>query len=84
MICATKPDAATWVQCHINAFNFFGGVPKAVVLDNLKAGVVDADIYDPTINKNYAELERFYNFIADPAKVRTSEHKRCVAYCASF
>jgi transposase len=70
-----KQDAATWVQCHINAFNFFGGVPKAVVLDNLKAGVVAADIYDPTINKNYAGLERFYNFIADPAKVRTPEHK---------
>lgn len=70
-----KQDAATWVQCHINAFNFFGGVPKSIILDNLKAGVVDADIYDPTINKNYAELERFYNFIADPAKVRTPEHK---------
>jgi len=70
-----KQDIATWVQCHINAFNFFGGVPKAIILDNLKSGVIDADIYDPTINKNYAELERFYNFIADPAKVRTPEHK---------
>jgi len=70
-----RQDAMTWVQCHINAFNFLGGVPKAVLLDNLKAGVVKADIYDPTINKNYSELERFYNFIADPAKVRTPEHK---------
>ena len=70
-----KQDAMTWVQCHINAFNFLGGVPKAVLLDNLKAGVVKADIYDPTINKNYSELERFYDFIIDPAKVRTPEHK---------
>jgi transposase len=41
-----RQDAATWVQCHINAFNFFCGVPQAVLLDNLKAGVVAADIYD--------------------------------------
>ena len=44
-------------------------------MDNLKAGVITADIYDPTLNETYAELARFYGFVADPAKARTPEHK---------
>ena len=65
----------SWAQSHMNAFQFFGGVPACVLLDNLKSGVIKADIYDPTINETYAELSRFYDFIADPAKARTPEHK---------
>jgi transposase len=70
-----RQDTATWLDCHIRAFEFFGGCPKTVLLDNLKAGVIKADLYDPTINRAYAELERHYGFVADPAKVRTPEHK---------
>ena len=33
------------------------------------------DIYDPTLNRAYEELSRFYHFIADPAKVRQPQHK---------
>jgi len=63
------------MDCHIRAFEFFGGVPASVVLDNLKAGVLKADIYDPTLNRAYGELERHYGFIADPAKARMARHK---------
>lgn len=70
-----RQDTATWIDCHKRAFAFFGGVPKTILLDNLKAGVLKADIYDPTLNPAYAECERYYGFIADPAKVRTPEHK---------
>jgi transposase len=70
-----RQDIATWIDCHIRAFEFFGGVPASVVLDNLKAGVVKPDIYDPTINRAYAELERHYGFVADPAKVASPKHK---------
>jgi transposase len=70
-----RQDTTTWLDCHIRAFEFFNGCPKTVLLDNLKAGVVKTDLYDPTINRAYAELERHYGFVADPAKVRTPEHK---------
>jgi len=70
-----RQDVQTWLDCHIRAFEFFGGVPRTVLLDNLKAGVVKADLYDPTINRAYGELERHYGFVADPAKVATPEHK---------
>lgn len=70
-----RQDVETWIDCHIRAFEFFGGVPETVLLDNLKSGVIKPHTYDPTINRAYAELERHYGFVADPAKVRTPEHK---------
>jgi transposase len=70
-----RQDTQSWLDCHIRAFEFFGGVCKTILLDNLKAGVVKADLYDPTINRAYGELERHYGFVADPAKVMTPKHK---------
>jgi len=70
-----KQDIATWIECHVEAFKFFGGVTQSVLLDNLKAGVLKPDIYDPLINRSYAECARYYGFIVDPAKVRTPKHK---------
>ena len=68
-------DQLSWAQLHINAFKFFGGVPSRVILDNLKAGVIKYDIYDPTLNETYSELSRFYGFIIDPARAYKPEHK---------
>ncbi|MHB8765846.1 MAG: IS21 family transposase, partial [Deferrisomatales bacterium] len=70
-----RQDLPTWIDCHVRAFEFFGGVPETVLLDNLKAGVVRPDLYDPTVNRAYAELERYYGFAVDPARVATPEHK---------
>ena len=70
-----RQDTNMWLDCHERAFAFFGGVPRRIILDNLKSGVLKADIYDPTINRAYADMERHYGFVADPAKVRMAEHK---------
>lgn len=70
-----RQDIDTWLGCHERAFSFYGGVPKRIILDNLKSGVVKPDIYDPTINRAYADMERHYGFVADPAKVKMPEHK---------
>ena len=40
--------------------------------------MIKPNIYDPTLNRVYADLERHYGFIADPAKVRTPQHKGVV------
>lgn len=71
----TSQDQISWCQSHINAFNFFGAVPKRILLDNLKAGVIKPDIYDPIINKSYQELSHFYGFVIDPAKSAKPQHK---------
>jgi transposase len=68
-------DSATWIDCHVRAFDFFGGVPETVLLDNLKSGIIKPDLYDPTVNRAYGELERHYGFVVDPTRVATPEHK---------
>jgi len=70
-----RMDSPTWIDCHVRAFEFFRGVPATVILDNLKAGVIKPDIYDPTLHFAYADLERHYGFVADPAKVRSPKLK---------
>jgi transposase len=70
-----RQDVATWIDCHVRAFEFLGGVPETVLLDNLKAGVIRPDLYDPTLNRAYAELERHYGFVVDPARVASPKDK---------
>ena len=56
---------ATWLELHIGAFEYFGGVPQVIVPDNLKAAVVRAAFGvddDPAINRSYRELARYYGF----------------------
>ena len=66
---------ATWVKCHMHAFEFFGGVPERIILDNLKSGVLQPNTYDPVFNRTYAECGKYYGFIIDPAKCRRGDHK---------
>lgn len=70
-----RQDVATWIDCHVRAFEFIGGVPETVLLDNLKAGVIRPDLYDPTLNRAYGELERHYGFAIDPARVAAPKDK---------
>lgn len=61
-------DQRAWTESHVQAFEFFGGVPRRLVPDNLKAGVARPDLYDPGINRAYAELARHYGCLVDPAR----------------
>ncbi|MFI6637951.1 IS21 family transposase, partial [Nonomuraea fuscirosea] len=63
-----KMDQAEWTRCHVEAFAFFGGVPARLVPDNLKTGVDKPDLYDPKLNRSYAELAAFYGTLIDPAR----------------
>ena len=50
----------SFVNSHVKMFSFFGGTPKVIVLDNLKSGVIKPDLYNPIINKAYAEMAEYY------------------------
>jgi transposase len=63
-----RMDQREWLQCHKLAFEFFGGVPRRIVPDNLKTGVIKADLYDPKFNHGYEELAHHYGTIIDPAR----------------
>lgn len=70
-----RQDVESFIRAHENAFRFFGGVPEIVVLDNLKAGVLQACFYDPTINPLYQSFAKHYGFEVLPCRVRKPEHK---------
>jgi transposase len=60
------------------AWEFFGGVVRRLVLDNMKVAVVKADRYEPVFNKTFQEYSQHRGFIIDPAPVRHPEAKGCV------
>jgi transposase len=68
-------DQRAWTQCHVAAFGFFGGVPARLVPDNLKTGVDKPDLYDPKINRSYAELAEHYGTLVDPARAAKPKDK---------
>jgi transposase len=49
-----------WLGAHTRAFEFFGGVPKLVVIDNTKTGVTRACRYDPDLNPTFQEMATHY------------------------
>ncbi len=51
---------ANWIDAHVRAFEYFGGVPKITIPDNTKTAVIKADLVDPLINKSYHEMARHY------------------------
>ena len=65
----------TWLECHRHAFEFFGGVPQRVVIDNLKAAIVRACWDDPQVQQSYRECAEHYGFLIAPNRPRTPEHK---------
>jgi hypothetical protein len=66
---------AAWIEAHVAALEFFGGVPRRLVTDNLKASVITPDLYDPKLNRTYAELAAHYGMLIDPARARKPKDK---------
>ncbi|MCE5324047.1 IS21 family transposase [bacterium] len=66
---------ATWIGCHRRAFESFGGAPKEVVVDNLKAAMIKASLDDPILSEPYRKMAIHYGFLVHPCRVRTPEHK---------
>lgn len=59
-------------------WEFFGGVTRRLILDNLKAAVVKASRYEPVFNRTFQEYSQHRGFIIDPAVVRHPEGKATV------
>ncbi|MDO9592638.1 MAG: IS21 family transposase [Erysipelotrichaceae bacterium] len=65
----------SWIGAHINMYQFFGGVSKILIPDNLKTGVVKVSWYSPEINKVYHEMAEHYDTVVIPARVRKPKDK---------
>jgi transposase len=70
-----RMDQRAWTEAHVAAFEFFGGAPRRLVPDNLRTGVDRPDLYDPKVNRCYAELASHYGVLVDPARARKPRDK---------
>jgi transposase len=68
----------SWILAHVHAYQFFGGVARLLIPDNLKTGVEKADWYSPLINKTYHEMAEHYGTAVIPTGVRKPKQKASV------
>ena len=68
-------DLPSWIQSHVHAFEFFGGVTEILVPDNLSSGVSHACRYEPDINPTYQDLAEHYGTVVIPARVAKPKDK---------
>jgi transposase len=73
-----KSSQGAWARLHEQAWRYFGGACRYVVLDNLKEGVIKPDLYEPELNAVYAATLAHYGVVADPARVRDPNRKGTV------
>jgi transposase len=65
----------SFIRCLENAFRYFGGVPRTLIIDNLRAAVTRADWYDPELNAKVAEFCRHYGTVMLPTRPAMPRHK---------
>jgi transposase len=66
---------ATWIALHKRTFEYFGGVPKRVIPDNLKAAVLKVLVHDPILGEAYRRMALYYGFLISPTIPYTPRHK---------
>jgi len=65
-----RSSSRVWAELHEKAFHRLGGVTRAVVLDNLREGVITPDIYEPALNPVYRDVLQHYGVMALPCRVQ--------------
>ena len=62
-------------SCHVHAYQYFGGVTRILIPDNLKTDVSKNTRYEIILNKSYAEMAEYYETAIVPARVRLHKTK---------
>lgn len=73
-----KQKQCEFIASHNRMFEYFGGVPKYIVVDNLKSGVFRAHRYDPDLNATYCDYANHMGFAVLPARPYTPRDKASV------
>lgn len=69
----------TWIMCNVNMLEYFHGVPKRIVCDNLKTGVVSHPKEgEVIITDKYMDFAEYYGVAITPAGVRKPKQKASV------
>lgn len=66
------------IACCAGALSFFGGVPRAIVSDNLKSAVSRASKYEADVNRSFKDFARHYNCVINPTRTYAPQDKALV------
>jgi len=72
-----------WIGAHTRALAAIGGVPNLLVPDNTKVAIIKACLYEPQVNRSYAEMAAHYGCAVLPARPRRPRDKAKRCYGAS-
>lgn len=65
-----------FLACHQNAFDYFGSVPRKIMVDNLKSAVLRRITGEaPVLNPTYLDFANTYGFTIAPCNVRAGNEK---------
>jgi transposase len=73
-----------FIRCLENAFWYFGGVPRTLVIDNLRAAVKHPDWFDPELVPKLSAFCEHYDLVILPTRVRMPRHKGKVERCVDY
>lgn len=65
----------TFIKCHVNAYEYFGGVTRLLIPDNLKTGITKNTRYETLIPRAYKEMADHYDTAIVPARVKAPKDK---------
>ena len=68
-------QSENWLLCHAHAYEYFDGVPRLLIPDNLKTGVTKNTRLDTIINRSYTELADHYGTAVVPTRVKAPKDK---------
>lgn len=68
-------DSATTIHALEDCFWYFEALPRTLVLDNFKAAIQKASLYDPIVTKLFYEFAKYYGLLLSPCRVGKPEHK---------
>lgn len=73
--CVPSQGIEQFLAATVKALSFFGGVPRILVSDNLKAAVKKSDPHEPDLTAGMSDLANHYMCVAQPARVRKPKDK---------
>lgn len=71
----TQPS---WIAAHVNAYEYFGGVTRILVPDNLKTGVTKRTKSEIILNRSYQEMAEHYGVAIIPTRIHSPKDKATV------
>jgi hypothetical protein len=74
--CTVSQTMEHFLACHQHAFDFFGGMPHKIMVDNLTSAVLKRAVGDaPVLNPNYLDLATHHGFTIAPCNVGKGNEK---------